>query len=94
MSEKYECVSDCTGNLFTRECIHFTFMMLLSTGLVLFAMLMLALKTGLQSCDTGYFFGIISTVLSFWATPPKIPKTAPSPSTKSKSVELEAAVSP
>lgn len=70
------CVSDCTGNLFTKECLHFTFMMFLSAVLVLFAMSMLIFKNGVSSLQSGYYFGLIGSVLTFWATPPKLTKAS------------------
>ena len=74
MSGQQRCVSDCTGNLFTRECIHFTLMAFATIIVLLFAMVQLIQLSSFQSIYTGYYFGMISTVLSFWQTPPKIPK--------------------
>jgi len=71
------CESDCTGNLFNRKCIHVVFMMFISTLLVVFAIVELILNNGVDNLYSGYYFGLITTVISYWASPPKIEKTTP-----------------
>jgi hypothetical protein len=71
------CESDCTGNLFSRKCIHVVFMMFISTILVVFAIVELIRNNGVDSLYSGYYFGLITTVISYWATPPQIDKTIP-----------------
>jgi len=70
-------MSDCTGNLFNRKCMHVVFMMFISTILVVFAIVELIRNNGVDSLYSGYYFGLITTVISYWATPPQIDKTIP-----------------
>jgi hypothetical protein len=70
-------MSDCTGNLFNRKCMHVVFMMFISTILVVFAIVELIRNNGVDSLYSGYYFGLITTVISYWATPPQIEKTIP-----------------
>ena len=67
------CVSSCTGDLFNRDCLHFTFMVFVSLGLLVFALVQLV-RADFDSCHSGYYAGVITTVFSYWASPPKPPK--------------------